>query len=99
VSLRLIIGLMALVCVPVCGFISTIAFYEMVDRVNEKLPEGRRFSYERWYWFKYSRFVTEYQRLFPDGPLLDKVRVWRNAMFAFIAIFFWALLPFLRRLN
>jgi len=71
----------------------------MVDLVNARLPSEKQFSYEWWYWMKYQRLYSEYKRLYPGAPLLERVRMLKYAMFAFVAIALWGLLPSLRALN
>ena len=46
---RLIIGLVALVSVSVCGIISGLVGFQIVDKVNELLPNEQRFASLGWY--------------------------------------------------
>jgi hypothetical protein len=88
-AIRVIVGIVALVCVPVCGIISTIANWEMVDKVNEKLPKEEQF-YHLWrYAEKSFRLRREYKRLYPNGRLLLKVRMLTVLMFACLLICAW----------
>ena len=43
-STRLIVGIVALACVSICGLVMTLTGFEMVERVNEKLPEEKQFE-------------------------------------------------------
>ena len=72
---RVIVGIVALACVSICGMIGTFANFEMVDKVNDKLPKEEQFAVLGWYFAKTQRLHREYKRLYPDGHLLVKVRV------------------------
>jgi len=51
----LIVGIVALACTSICGLITTFTGFEMVDRVNEKLPEENQFETLGWYFSKTQR--------------------------------------------
>ena len=72
---RVVVGIVALVCVSICGMIGTFANWEMMDKVNEKLPKEEQFAALWWYASKSLRLRREYKRLYPDGRLLLKVRI------------------------
>ena len=72
---RAVIGIVALLCVLVCGLVATLANLEMVDNVNEKLPAREQLATLGWYLSKYLRLYREYKRLYPDGRLHLKVRI------------------------
>jgi hypothetical protein len=72
---RLIVGVVALLCIIICGLSSTIWGLEMVDKVNEKLSEQERFDHLWWDFSKRLRLNREYRRLYPDGPLLVRTHV------------------------
>jgi hypothetical protein len=86
---REIIGGIALACVSVMGIISTLTGLEMVDKVNERLPEGEQFDPLGWYTSKALRLHREYKRLFPDGRLHLKLWVLTGLMFACLVISAW----------
>jgi len=86
---RAVIGIVALLCVSMCGLVATLTNLEMVDNVNHKLPEWEQFSALGWYLSKYQRLHREYKRLYPDGRLHLKVRVITTLMFAFLLISAW----------
>jgi len=86
---RLIVGIVALACVSVCGVVGSLVSFEMVDKVNEKLPKEEQFAPLGWYYSKSRRFNREYKRLYPDGRLLMKVRVISAVMFACLLIAAW----------
>ena len=48
-NLRLVIGVVAIVGVSVCGMVGTFVSFEIVDRVNEKLPPDQQYSWIGWY--------------------------------------------------
>ena len=88
---RLAVGIVALACVPVCGLLGTAATWQMVDKVNEKLPKENQFGYLGWYWSKALRLHREYNRLYPSGHLSRRVRVLAGLMFSCVVICAWAL--------
>lgn len=69
--------------------IATFANYEMMDKVNENLPNEEQFDALGWYLSKYQRLRREYRRLYPNGRLLIKVRVLTALMFACFLICAW----------
>jgi hypothetical protein len=89
VKVRLIIGIAALVCASVCGFTSALVSLDMVDRVNERLPESERFELLGWYLDKHQRLSREYKRLYPDGRLLRKIHVLTAVMFGCALVCVW----------
>jgi hypothetical protein len=68
------VTIVALACVSACGIIATIANFEMVEKVNDKLPKEEQFGALGWYLSKTLRLHLEYRRLYPDGRLVLKVR-------------------------
>ena len=74
-SARLIIGIAALVCVPILGILGTLCHTEMVEMVNARLPVDLQFDPMGWYFQKTMRLHREYRRLFPRGSLVLKVRL------------------------
>lgn len=86
---RVIVGIIGLACVPICGVIATFANFEMVDKVNNKLPKGEQFATLGWYFSKRQRLHGEYRRLYPDSRLLLKVRVLMALMIACLLICAW----------
>jgi hypothetical protein len=63
--------------------------YEMMDKVNEKLPKEEQFGALWWYASKYQRLHREYRRMYPEGGLLLKVRVLWALMFACMFVCVW----------
>ncbi|MFL6415840.1 MAG: hypothetical protein ACJ74Y_09250, partial [Bryobacteraceae bacterium] len=62
-TFRNAMGMLGLACVAICGIASTFLGYEMMDKVNERLPERERFQPLGWYWTKSRRLHREYKRL------------------------------------
>jgi len=87
---RIIIGIVALACVSICGLVATLANIEMMDKVNDKLPEEEQFATLGWHLSKQQRLQREYKTLYPTGPLLLKFRVVLALMFACLLICGWA---------
>ena len=86
---RVVVGIAALVCVSICGMISTFASWEMMDKVNEKLPKEEQFAALWWYASKSMRLHREYKRLYPDGRLLLRVRVLTALAIACLLVWGW----------
>jgi len=74
-AIGVIVGRVALACASACGILSTIAHFEMVDKVNDKLASGKWFEQLGWYLSKSQRLHREYRRLYPAGRFLFKIRV------------------------
>jgi hypothetical protein len=79
---RIIVGIVTIACGSICGLLSTFALFEMVDQVNDKLPEAEKFDHLGWYFSKRLRLNRKYRTLYPDGQLLMKVRILMVLMFA-----------------
>jgi hypothetical protein len=86
---RVMVGIVAIACIAICGMISTFTSWEMMDKVNEKLPKEERFTTLWWYASKYQRLHREYKRLYPDGRLLLKYRVLTALMFVCLLVCAW----------
>jgi hypothetical protein len=63
--------------------------YEMIDKVNEKLPTEEQFGVLWWSVSKSQRLNREYKRLYPDGGLLLKIRVLTALIFACLLVCAW----------
>ena len=83
---RFIAGLLALAGVSACGIAAGLANFEMMDKVNNNLPESQQFSALGWYSSKVQRLYREYRRLYPEGRLLYRVRVLQALMAAGLLI-------------
>ena len=88
---KLVVGIIGFVCGVACGIASSLVCSEMVDRVNDKMPEESQFSHLWWYWSKYERLYAEYKRLYPDGGLLRIIRVLQVLGFASFVVLAWGL--------
>ena len=88
---HVIVGIVAFVCGVVCAITGTVVVFEMVDRVNERLPEERQFSPLWWHLPKLLRVLTEYKRIYPDGILARRFRVLTVLLFAFLFVTAWGL--------
>jgi hypothetical protein len=65
----------ALLVCAICGSASMVKTRRMVNDVNSKLPPDQQFSPLGWYYTKHRRLLFEYRRLYPDGKLIDEVRM------------------------
>ncbi len=72
---RIIIGIVALVCSSICGMLMSFANFEILDRVNEKLPKEEQFALLGWHFSRSLGLWREYKRLYPEGRLLSKIRL------------------------
>ncbi len=88
---RTILGVLALACVSICGLAGGLMYFEIVDKVNERLPESERFAILWWHTGKYQRLHREYRKLYPEGRLIRRVRVITALMFVCLLISAWAL--------
>jgi hypothetical protein len=88
---KLVVGIIGFVCGVACGIASSLVCSEMVDRVNDKMPEESQFSHLWWYWSKYERLYAEYKRLYPDGGLLRIIQVLQVLGFASFVVLAWGL--------
>jgi hypothetical protein len=86
-----IVGIIAFVCGVVSAISSSFVVFQMVDKVNDKLPEERRFSYIWWYLSKHQRLFAEYKRLYPDGGLLRRFRILAVLLVACFLVTVWGL--------
>jgi len=86
---RLIVGIVAVLSASICGMTTSFTNWEMMDRVNERLPKEEQFGALWWYPSKSLRLRREYKRLYPGGRLLLKVRVLTALMFTCVLISTW----------
>jgi len=75
---RIIVGIAALVCGSICAMTAMFTNYKMMDKVNDRLPKAEKFDPLFWYLSKSLRLRREYKRLYPDGRLLFRVRVYTH---------------------
>lgn len=74
-NIRVVVGIVALVGVSICGLIAGIKHLKIVDKVNEKIPQGEQFDWIGWYLSKTQRLHREYKRLYPECPLLSQLYI------------------------
>jgi hypothetical protein len=72
---RVMIGILSILGMWTCGLIASFKTFEMVDKVNERLPKQERFDPLWWHPSKRQRLVREYKRLYPAGHLLTHSRI------------------------
>lgn len=63
-----------MLCLSICGLLAGFANFEIIDKVNERLPQDKQFGWSWWYSEKYQRLRHEYKQIYPDGGLLLRVR-------------------------
>jgi hypothetical protein len=83
---RIIVGVIALVCVSVCGILATFSNFEMIDKVNDKLSDTENFAQLGWYLSKMRKLSREHRTFCPDGRLLLRVRILTAIMFVCVFI-------------
>jgi hypothetical protein len=88
-TLRLMIGILALSIMSTCLLISSLKAMQMADRVNEKFPKQDRFKPSWWHTSKQQRLILEYKRLYPDGRLLTQHRIAMWAGFGCLPFVAW----------
>lgn len=72
-SLRLVVGVLAIVGVSVCGLVCTFVNFEIVDRVNENLPADKQYSWIGWHAEKTGRLFSDYRKFYPTGGLIRRL--------------------------
>jgi len=75
VSLRIIFGIIFLAAGAICGLLTSLKTLEMVDRVNERLPQKEQFEPLGWYLPKQVNLWRAYKTLYPNGTLLSQVHL------------------------
>jgi hypothetical protein len=81
---RLGIAFGLLVVAATCGLWSTLIHWEIMEKVNSRLPTNEQFQTLWWGPLKRARLNEEYRRLFPDGT--DLKRIYRLAAIMFVAL-------------
>lgn len=72
------------VIMGICGVWSALIQWEIMEKVNSRLPESEQFEPLWWGPFKRARLDKEYRRLFPDGR--DLKRIYRLYVIAVAAL-------------
>lgn len=88
---HVIVGIVAFICSVLCAITGTVVGFEMVDKVNERLPENRQFSHLWWHLSKLKQLLVEYERLYPNGALARRWRIAVALLFAFGFVAAWGL--------
>ncbi len=64
------------IAMGVSGLLGALAGLRMIDDVNKTRPAGQRLA---WYGWRpnlgYPQVLAEYQRLYPQGPLIRRLKV------------------------
>jgi hypothetical protein len=87
--IRSIVGIIALGGASFWGILGALLNFEMIEKVNEKLPEGERFEWLDWNLNKYQRLKREYGKFYPNGQLLVRVRILTVLLFVWILVSAW----------
>jgi hypothetical protein len=90
-STRIVVASAAMILTSVGGLSATLVFQQMVDAVNQRLPQDQQFNPLWWYWPKSRRLVAEYRRHYPDRTLEIKCRIWVAAAFVSLLVGLWAI--------
>ena len=69
------LGIVFLAAMAICGLLTSLRTFEMVDRVNEKLPKDEQFKPLGWHLSKQQNLWRSYKSLYPNGALLLQVHV------------------------
>jgi len=90
-TIRFLVGTVALAGLALGGVLSAIVSMSVVEKVNAHLPEDQQFSALGWYPGKRSRLRKEYLRLYPQGDLLRKTNALGVTMGVCLFVCAWAL--------
>jgi hypothetical protein len=82
-----LIGAAGFVSMIVYCLRATFANFDIVDAVNERLPEPDRYSYLGWNPLKSLSLLDDYVRFFPEGDLIHRLR-YLQMMAIFCGFFF-----------
>ena len=93
---RSIVGIIALTCASVCGIFGSFLNFQMIDKVNNKLPEEGRFEWFGWNLLKYQKLIRDYRMFYPDGQLLFRVRLVSVLLFVWMLVCAWGFRFFAR---
>jgi hypothetical protein len=93
---RLIVGIIALACASVFGIFGSFLNFQLIDKVNQKLPEEGRFEWFGWNLLKYQRLIREYRKFYPDGRLVFGVRILAVLLFFWMLVCAWGFRFFAR---
>ena len=86
---RIIVGIIALACAVVCGILGSFLNFQIIARVNDKLPEEERFEWFGWNLIKYQKLNREYRKFYPDERLPFRLRVLTILLFVSMLVCAW----------
>lgn len=89
-SIRAIVGIAALIGTSVCGLLSALVHFKMVEQLNAKLPKEEQFFLVGWHAPKEFRLFREYRWLFPGKSLHSKFISLAVVAFACLICAAWA---------
>jgi hypothetical protein len=69
------LGMVFSAAMAICGLLTSLRTFEIVDRVNEKLPKEEQFKALGWHLSKRQNLWRSYKNLYPNGALLSQVHV------------------------
>ena len=81
---RMVIAFAFFIISATCGVLSTLLHWEIMEKVNARLPASEQFQPLWWGPFKRMSLNKEYRRLFPDGK--DLTRIYRLAAIMFASL-------------
>jgi hypothetical protein len=90
-STRIVIAIVAMIAVSIAGLYSSIVFQQMVDAVNQRLPQDEQFNPLGWSWMKYRKLLVEYRQFYPDRALEKKVKRLGVVGFGALLVALWAI--------
>jgi hypothetical protein len=96
VSLRIMLGMVFSAAMAICGLLTSLRTFEMVDRVNEKLPKEEQFKPLGWHLSKQQNLWRCYKSFYPNGALLLQVHVLTAFGVVFLLIAAWSFSFFAR---
>jgi hypothetical protein len=88
---RVAVAIAAIPLFIIAGVSSFIVFHQIVDAVNQRLPQDRQFDPLWWYWPKTQKLMVEYRRFYPDRTLEKKVKALGVVGFAVLLVVAWAI--------
>jgi hypothetical protein len=89
-TVRLAVGVFAVVSTSACGLLAALTDYEIADKVNEKVPQAGQFGWTDWRRLKSGQFEREYRSLYPSGRLVLRLRLLYVLGLASLLIGAWA---------
>jgi hypothetical protein len=88
---RIVVAITAMIVVSIAGLYSSIVFQQMVDAVNQRLPQDEQLNPLGWYWTKYRKLLVKYRQFYPDRALEKRVTTLGAIGFAALLVAVWAI--------